>query len=271
MYIVFDSESIPDGRLIKSVKYNDQNITEEEAIEKAKEDALKNSQGRSDFISPVFLYPVSVCMLKVGDDLLPDEIYLLDEPDFRPQEITRQFWQIINKYVIEEEYETLNEKKASIVSFNGRGFDIPLMEISAFRYGIASRKHFAGKLRKNRKSNIHIDLMDFFTNYGVLRQGYSLNLFSKLLGNPGKMNITGSDVYDLYKRGEIRLINEYCACDVMDTYFIFLRYLVLLGRISLDEEKKIVNKAKEWISRHTDKIRLFSEYLKNWQDWSPWP
>ena len=158
-----------------------------------------------------------------------------------------------------------------LVSFNGRGFDLPLLEIAAFRYGLSVPFHFSDRYgSRYRFGDKHIDLMDWITNYGVMRQGCSLDLLSKLLGKPGKMSTKGSDVYDMYEQGQIREINEYCSYDVLDTYFVFLRYQVLTGKITIKDEQDIVGKAKAWIQQNIADYPFLEQYLDNWGDWAPW-
>ena len=60
-----------------------------------------------------------------GDFRLTD-VVVLDEPQFRPHVITENFWRGWEKY-----------RRPTLVSFNGRGFDIPLLELAAFRYGVS--------------------------------------------------------------------------------------------------------------------------------------
>ena len=92
-----------------------------------------------------------------------------------------------------------------------------------------------------------------------------------MLGKPGKMETKGSDVYDMFLKGQIREINEYCSYDVLDTYFLLLRYLVLAGVINTEREQTIVNKAKKWIQDSLSRYPFLKLYLSNWGDWSPWP
>ncbi|MCK5708840.1 MAG: 3'-5' exonuclease [Candidatus Aureabacteria bacterium] len=259
-YIVFDCESVPDGKLINMVKYPDSPFDDEESIEAYKQEILEGSQGKTDFISPIFQFPVAVSLAKIDENYLIDDIVMLDSPEFRPQFITESFWKGLNHY------------KVPIVSFNGRGFDIPLLEASAFRYGISASHNFNEKYGlRYRFGEKHIDLMDWITNYGAVRKGYSLDLLSKLLGKPGKMTTKGSDVYSMYRQGKIKEINEYCSFDVLDTYFIFLRSLVLKGQISIKEEQKIVGFAKEWLQNNLKRYPFLKQYLDNWGDWTPWP
>jgi predicted PolB exonuclease-like 3'-5' exonuclease len=77
-----------------------------------------------------FQYPVSICVAKVGEKFNLGEMVSLDFPMFRPGEMTRLFWDgVENSY-----------PEASLVSFNGRGFDIPLLELMAYRYGVPLKR-----------------------------------------------------------------------------------------------------------------------------------
>src|SRR5436853_53618 len=113
-----------------------------------------------------------------------------------------------------------HKERVKLVSFNGRCFDLPLMELAAFRYGCTARDYY---LSRNRYSPGHIDVMDWLSNFGALRMTGGLDVLAKLLGKPGKMTMAGDQVYRLYLEGKIELINDYCLFDTLDTYFIFLR------------------------------------------------
>ena len=78
--------------------------------------------------------------------------------------------------------------------------------------------------RRNRyNTEAHLDLHDLLTNFGATRFNGGLNLAANLLGKPGKMDVQGYMVQDLYNDGQLAEINDYCRCDVLDTYFVFLR------------------------------------------------
>ncbi len=261
-YLVFDVESVPDAKLIKMCRYPEEELTDDEAVRKYQGELLEQSNGSSDFIPATFQYPVSVTVAKVTSDFRLAEIVCLDDPKFRPAEMTRLFW-----LGIEEIY-----GHASMVTFNGRGFDIPLLELMAYRYGFTAKRHFvdkfAGRFRFGTK---HIDLQDYLSNYSAIRMNGGLNLLAKVLGKPGKMGTKGSDVYDMFLQGKIREINDYCVHDVLDTYFVFLRTRVLQGDLKIEKEQEIVREAKAYIEANIEKIPSLQEYYDNWGDWNPWP
>ena len=80
----------------------------------------------SDFIPYTFQVPISVAVGKVAADFRLVDVVVLDEPQFRPHVITENFWRGWEKY-----------HRPTLVSFNGRGFDLPLLELAAFRYGLS--------------------------------------------------------------------------------------------------------------------------------------
>lgn len=257
-YLILDTESIPDGRLLALTKYPGENLSPEQAVERAQAEARERSRDGSDFLPVSFQHPVAVCVARVSADYRLQAITALDSPQFRTREIVAQFWRGLTHF-----------NKARLVTFNGRGFDLPLLELAAFRYGINAREYFQ-RSRRDRY-NGYIDLLDWFCNFGACRLAGGLNLLSKLLGKPGKMDVAGEQVYALHQAGKKQEINDYCICDVLDTYFVFLRSRVLAGELTLEKEQELVAKAKEWISGKASELPALGQYLANWGDWTPWP
>jgi predicted PolB exonuclease-like 3'-5' exonuclease len=262
-YLVFDVESVPDARLIKSVKYPGEELTDNEAIEKLQGEILETTEGKTSFIPVTFQLPICVVVAKVDDNFLLKELVSLDEGKYRPAEITRKFW-----YGVEELY-----KKASLVTFNGRGFDVPLLELMAFRYGYVIDRHLVDKFgTRYRFGNRHLDLQEYLSNYMAYKMAGGLNLLAKALGKPGKTDTSGDEVYSLYRDNKLEKINTYCIHDVLDTYFIFLRTRVMLGKITLDEEKRITLLARELLmkdAQHKDAAALYFSHIS--PDFEPWP
>src|SRR5438270_12405 len=91
-YLVFDTESVPDGRLLNLVKYSAEAISPTEAVERARQEARELSPSASDFIPVTFQIPIATCVLRVGADYGLQAITCLDAPQFRPRKIVEQFW-----------------------------------------------------------------------------------------------------------------------------------------------------------------------------------
>jgi hypothetical protein len=85
------------------------------------------------------------------------------------------------------------------------------------------------------------------------------------------MDVQGHMVQDLYEEGRLDEINDYCRCDVLDTYFVFLRAAVLLGRLPLTREQEVVAETKTWLADRSAGTPAFKAYLDHWGDWTnPW-
>ena len=85
------------------------------------------------------------------------------------------------------------------------------------------------------------------------------------------MDVAGDMVQDLYEQGALKEINNYCRCDVLDTYFVFLRTNVLIGRLSLEREQHLVQQTRSWLESQVTGNVIFEQYLNNWGDWkNPW-
>jgi len=149
--------------------------------------------------------------------------------------------------------------------------------LAAFRYGIAVPYWFAPGLKaydnpRNRyNSTAHLDLCDLLTNFGATRFNGGLNLAANILGKPGKMGVQGDMVQAMYEEGRLDEINAYCRCDVLDTYFVFLRVQVLTGHLTLDAEQSIIAETKAWLQTRAETCPAYQAYLDNWGDWpNPW-
>ncbi len=263
-YLVFDTESVADAPLVNKLRYASEDISDDEAVRRYRDELIEKYE--TDFIPYTYQIPVSVGVAKVAADFRLADLVTLDEPEYRPHVITENFWRGWEMY-----------KRPTLVSFNGRTFDLPLLELAAFRYGISVPGWFnigakSWEQQRNRyNTESHLDLYDVLTNFGAARFSGGLNLAANLLGKPGKMDIEGYMVQDLYNEGKVAEINDYCRCDVLDTYFVFLRSAVLLGLLKLDDEKRIVDETRAWLEQRSENTPAYRAYLEQWGDWrNPW-
>lgn len=248
-FLVFDTESVPDGKLVAAVKYPGEELSPDAAIDRYRAELLEANN--SDFIPQTFQIPVAICVLRVAKDFSLQAHTCLDSPQFRSVEIVRQFWKGYEHY-----------EKAKLVTFNGRGFDVPLLELAAFRHGFPIANHF--QRSRHRFNGGSIDLQEFFTNFGASRFHGGLNLAAKMLGLPGKMGVKGDEVLQMHRDGKLQEINDYCLCDTLDTYFVFLRTRVMLEEITLSEEKSLIEKARTLLLGKADEHPVIKRYFETW-------
>lgn len=260
-YLVFDIETVSDGRLIQRVRFpGEPELEPAAAVARYRTQLREASNGKSDFVPHTFQIPVSVAVVKVAEDLSLMDATTIDRPKFRPHVIARKFWRGWHAY-----------GQPTFVTFNGRFFDIPVLEMCAYRYGIAVPSWFGGsgyQAPRNRfNANAHIDVQDFLSNQGATHVNGGLNLCAQLLGKPGKMDTKGDMVQELWERGERERIDDYCICDALDTYFVFLRTRLMNGQIDQARERQLVQDARMWIEQASTRSLALAEYLLHLKDW----
>jgi 3'-5' exonuclease len=263
-YLVFDVESAADAALVAKIRHPGGDISPAEAVQKYR--AYLMEKYESDFIPYTYQIPVSVVVAKVAADYRLIDLVALDEPQYRSHVIVANFWKGWEAY-----------RRPTLVSFNGRSFDLPLLELAAFRYGLNVSGWFnmQGKSydqpRNRYNTEAHLDLHDVLTNFGAARFQGGLNLAASILGKPGKMDVQGHMVQDLFDAGKLAEITDYCRCDVLDTYFIFLRTAVMLGHLTLEREQQLVGETQQWLEGHATTISVYRQYLDSWGKWeNPW-
>ena len=128
-------------------------------------------------------------------------------------ELLAQFWEVAKKY-------------DSVVTFNGRGFDVPFIYLRSAVLNVPiTRKNWLGY---RYAVEPHCDLAEQFTFYSVGGQGgaarrFNLDFYCKAFGieSPKSAGVTGMDVKDLMEAGKFREIAEYCLRDVKATVDLY--------------------------------------------------
>jgi hypothetical protein len=185
------------------VKYSSDKMTDEEAIERAQKEARETSWTGSDFLPPSFQVPISICVAKVGKDFGLQSFQCLGAPEFQTRKMVAEFWKGLNHYI-------QARQRVKLVSFNGRGFDFPLMELAAFRYGLASPSYY-DSTRKRFDSNA-IDLMDWFNNFGAIPSWDNV----RIAVSPHLPEHAGQTLGDIARRRGIDPLDAVCDYVIAD-------------------------------------------------------
>ena len=128
--------------------------------------------------------------------------------------------------------------KPHLVTWNGRGFDLPVLALRALRHAVAFPWYYRDKdFRYRFSEGGHLDLCDFLSDHGAASRT-SLAGAAKLIGLPGKDGGDGSQVEGLYQAGQMEALKAYCLSDVAQTAFVFMRYKLLVGSLDKDGYKK---------------------------------
>src|SRR5262245_29496892 len=125
-----------------------------------------------------------------------------------------------------------------LVTYNGRGFDLPVLALRALRHGVPMSWYYQGRARHRYSEDGHLDLCDMLADHGAARS-LSLDAVARLIGLPGKIGVDGSQVEGLYRAGKLDAIKSYCLADVAQTGLLFLRFRLLQGAIGPGEYRQL--------------------------------
>ncbi|NNM59645.1 MAG: 3'-5' exonuclease [Legionellales bacterium] len=256
--LIFDIETIPDvdtGRKL----YNLTNLNDEEVILAMMQ--LRRQDVEHDFLPHYLQRVVAISIVIRQNDSHRNKlkVWSLGENTASESELIQRFFDGIDK---------LNP---TLVSWNGTGFDLPVLHYRALLHGIQAPRYFetgdddqAFRFNNylNRYHNRHMDLMDILSAYQG-RASASLDNITKMLGFPGKMGKSGAHVWQQYCTGEIDDIRHYCETDVLNTYLVFLRFQLIRGKLTPVEYEAELTLLKHYLTEE-NKPHL-AEFLQTWE------
>ncbi len=137
--------------------------------------------------------------------------------------------------ILQEFARLLDERRPTLVTYNGRSFDLPVIAMRCLRHGIPMAHYYQSRdVRYRFSPDGHLDLMDFISDFGAAKPS-KLDIIAKLCGMPGKVGVDGKDVGPLVHAGRIQEVRDYCLCDVVQTTGVFFRVQLLRGELPRDE------------------------------------
>jgi predicted PolB exonuclease-like 3'-5' exonuclease len=149
--------------------------------------------------------------------------------------------------VIQTFFQSIDRHSPQLVSWNGGGFDLPVLHYRGLKHGVEAWRywdlgdggdHDSREFKWNnyisRYHTRHLDLMDLLALYQP-KNNAPLDAMAKLCGFPGKLGMSGDQVYPAYLRGELDTIRRYCETDVLNTYLLYCRFQKMRGGFTADE------------------------------------
>ena len=129
----------------------------------------------------------------------------------------------------------VSNNTAQIISWNGRGYDLPVISYRCMYYGIPMTWYHADRsgYKYRYAGDKHFDVKDYLSEYG--QHKISMDHAAKLIGLPGKMDTKGSDVAKMHAEGNIKDITAYCITDVLQTLLVFWRVEFIRGSITKED------------------------------------
>ncbi len=259
-FLVFDIETRVDKELVKQIYDPEDALTLDQAYDTARVKLLERSGQQSDFFPIPFHIPIAIATIQADEKYRIRNLGCLGADRFSEADLISRFWQMF-------------ESSQVLVTFNGRGFDLPVLETRALKHGLSLPGYFGtGQSRSNYRGNrysdaFHIDLCDFLSNYGASHRG-SLNLLAKLIGLPGKYTIAGEDVEYLHREGRQKEINQYCTTDVIQTFLLLLRVELLRGKLDAAGYQAAFCAAREDLTQRATAAggeNFLADFLRRWK------
>lgn len=241
--LVFDIETIPDVDGIRTLLDLPQHLTDTDVANIALHQ--RRQQNGTEFL-PLHLHKICAisCALRERDQF---KVWTLGDKDATEAEVIQRFFDGIEKYT------------PQIVSWNGSGFDLPVLHYRGLIHGVnASRYWDLGEDDKEFKWNNyisryhmrHLDLMDVMAMYNG-RANAPLDDLAKLCGFPGKLGMDGSKVWEAFQQGKIQEIRDYCETDVANTFLVFLRFQLMRGHLNQTQYQTEVALVRETIHQYS--------------------
>lgn len=248
--LVFDIETITDiasGQRLYGLDLDQDNA--EQALHK-----IRRQETGTDF--PRLPLHEIVCISGIWIDEDRFQLFSWSQQEFTEKQMLEKFVNIFQK------------KMPVLVSWNGAQFDLPVIMYRCLYYGLSAANLFEqGDVDSHKRYNNyqnryhfrHTDLMDVLASFN-LRNMQKLDDVAQILGYPGKRGVSGYHVSDYVKQQKWQALKEYCEGDVLNTWLIYLRWLLLRGFIDQVQHR-------QWIQHTIHHVQLSErhhEFLNVW-------
>lgn len=254
--LVFDIETIPDIAGLRILHNVGENIQDAEVAEMAFEQ--RRQVTGNDFL-PLHLQRVVAisCVLRERDNLT---VWSLGAHQDTEAELIKRFFDGIEKYT------------PQLVSWNGGGFDLPVLHYRALMHKIQAPRYwdmgeddreFKWNNYISRYHTRHLDLMDLLALFQP-RASVPLDQLAKLMGFPGKLGMDGSKVWAAFQNGQLDEIRNYCETDVMNTYLVFLRFELMRGTLTESQYQKESELVRSVLNQYVQQPH-WRDFLAQWR------
>ncbi len=211
--IIFDIETIPQDfeSLDEAQKYYLLKTSEtEEEKEKTKDQmALWAPTNR--------IVAIGMLCVETGKGAM----YYQDKEKKEFEENDIKYWSGDEKEILEKFWAAIAHAN-KFVTFNGRGFDCPVLMLRSAMLKVKPSKNL---MPYRYSADQHIDLLEQLTFYNSVRK-FNLDFYCKAFGikSPKSSGVTGHDVAPMFKDEKFTEIAKYCAGDLQATRELYLRW-----------------------------------------------
>ncbi len=238
--LVFDIETVPDVAGLRRAHSLPAELDDAAVLDGALQQ--RRVQTGNEFLPLQFQKVVAIgCALREKAGFKIASVGALEDPE---PELIRRFFDLIDRHT------------PQLVSWNGSGFDLPVLNHRAMLHGCCAAKfwdwgdddrEFKYNSYLGRYHTRHLDLMEVLSMYQP-RNYAGLDAMARLCGFPGKLGMDGAAVHAALREGRIDDVRRYCETDVMNTYLLYVRFRQLRGELAAGEYAKEVAAVREKIA-----------------------
>ncbi|WP_269914901.1 3'-5' exonuclease [Acinetobacter sp. HY1485] len=249
---VFDIETITDlkagAHLYQLNNLNDDDKTQ--ALNK-----IRRQDSGSDF-QRLPLHQIA-CISGFWIDEKGMRLFSLSQKDNTEAEILEKFLSVFEK------------RQPVLVSWNGAQFDLPVILYRAMYHGLSAPSLLdQGEIDQQRRYNNyqnryhhqHIDLMDALALFNG-RNFQKLDDVAHMFGFAGKREGKGYQVPEQIKQQDWLGLTSYCEGNVLNTWFIYLRWLLLKGQLLREDHQDLIKSTQQYLATQPQ----HEGFLAQWQ------
>lgn len=179
------------------------------------------------------------------------------DADWDERRLLSKFWQYFGEHT------------PRAVTWNGKGFDLPVLKARALMHGISAQSWFQQGTKwdsymQRFAPDWHCDLMEQLSDYKACTP-MKLEDIALAVGLPGKIGGHGSEVEAMVKRGEIDNVRAYCEGDCLNLFVLYVRWALLTGRIDQAGHDASLQSLIDCLESERDARPHFGEFLDRWR------
>jgi len=260
--IVFDIETVPDADAARRLLgLHDLRVAE--ARDALSDYFLEKTEGKNDFPRQPFHQVAAISYAQLvfepgeeGPELVIRRVASGGDARSSERDLLEGFFGLIDK------------RAPRLVSFNGRGFDIPVLKYRAMAHGLSCQRWFNEGDKWNSydsrySTEYHVDLLEVLSDHGASAR-CSMHEVACAFGIPGKLETAGDDVRGMFEAGQIEAIRNYCETDVCTTLLLFLRWQLFTGALGSGAYARSILGLRHYLESESETRPHLGEFLAAW-------
>ncbi|MBF0137073.1 MAG: 3'-5' exonuclease [Magnetococcus sp. DMHC-1] len=262
----FDAEWVPDphaGRLLYGVA---ESATDREVMQEMWKQGGATPEDPTPYLKTVLCRVVSIAMVIRKEQRGNVGLWLHS----LPQEPAGAGKETREREIVEKFLHSLGKNKPMLVGYNSLAADLRILVQRGMILGVQAKefchrpnKPWEGVDYLAKGSDWNVDLKDVVTP-GWGHGSPSLHEIATLCGIPGKMEISGEQVPELWLNGQLERIVAYNEFDALTTYLLWLRALFFSGHLDAARYEAEQALVRTLLEKETANRPHLADYQREW-------